>query len=163
MAHSLLRTPIADPVYTIETRSRWRSIDSLFQLIVDRGDIGLQAAHVVVLVFFRQLDVCGGLVGGLAALLGLLNCGHLLPYEIAIFSEVVPTHPRAVARVDRSDALAAACGLRQSLGIFQTAAAVIGVHNGGALPGEQIAGVHDLQRREDDERIAAGVSATEVI
>src|SRR5262245_12827789 len=139
------------------------SPDRLFYLVIDCGDIALQSTHVVVLVFFGQLDVCASLVGGLAVLLGLLDGGHQLAKEIAILFEVVPGHHRAVAGDDRIYALDAGRGLRQSLRIFQAAAAVGGVHDRRALPGEHIAGVHYLQRREDDEGIAAGVAATEVI
>src|SRR5262245_53347090 len=60
------------------------SPDRLFYLVIDCGDIALQSTHVVVLVFFGQLDVCASLVGGLAVLLGLLDGGHQLAKEIAI-------------------------------------------------------------------------------
>src|SRR5262245_40002418 len=135
----------------------------LFHLGIDYGDIGLQAVHGVVLVFFGQLEVCGGLVGVLAILPGLLGGGDQLAHEISIFFEVVPGHQRAVAGDNRFDALDAGRSLHQSLGIFQPAAAVAGVHDRRPLPGKQIAGVHDLQRWEDDESIAAGVATPEVI
>src|SRR2546428_7978911 len=75
--------------------------DCLFHLGIDCGDIGLQAAHCVVLVFFGQLDVRGGLVNVLAVLLGLLGGGNQLAHEIAILFEVIPGHHRAVTGDDR--------------------------------------------------------------
>ncbi len=53
--------------------------------------------------------------------------------------------------------------LRQRPRVFDAAAAIVGVHDRRLLGGKKIARVHDLQRREDHQRVAVGVTTTIIV
>jgi hypothetical protein len=64
---------------------------------------------------------------------------------------------------DDVDVLCEVRGLGQGRRHVAAAAAVVAVDDGDVLAWEDIAGMHDPQRREDDPRVAVRVPPTEVV
>src|ERR1043165_177592 len=144
-------------------RRRW--VPLFLQLAVDRCDVLLQAriGDVVALVLVRDLPSRGRIVSRLAALHRRLDAGEEVLVELRVLGEIGPRHHRAVAGDDRVDVLDPGVRLGQRVADLGAAAAVVVIEERQVLAGEDVAGVDETQLGEDDESVAVGVAAAEVV
>src|SRR5262245_15330362 len=108
----------------------------LFQFGIDFSNTVFQSAHIVFLIFIRQLYVSGSLVGGFAVLLGLLGSCYHRTYKLPIFLKGVPISHRTMTGDDGLDITNASCCFGQCLGILHTTATIVVIDEGRSLGGK---------------------------
>src|SRR4029453_11571350 len=140
----------------------------LLELVVDSlrvpfGSAERADACRVALVLGWNLVPGRALVYCLSSFHFRLSPGNKILAEFRVLLQIPPLHQRRVSGYHRVDVLDRRNDLRKRLRMAHTAATVRHIDERQRLPRKHVAGMHRPQSGEHDERVAVGMTGTEVV